>query len=157
MRREFIKQRRGDGRVRQAARRIRSIGTQLARPAKRFFCFFLIGMQRYSGMAKKQSREALEQIAARFRALSEPTRLAIVQELKSGERTVGELVEAIGLSQANVSKQLSVLRDAGFLRREQRGTSAVYSISDPLVMELCKLMCDGMNRRVKELPSQFTM
>ena len=114
-------------------------------------------MQRYSGMAKKQSREALEQIASRFRALSEPTRLAIVQELKSGERTVGELVEAIGLSQANVSKQLSVLRDAGFLRREQRGTSAVYSISDPLVMELCKLMCDGMNRRVKELPSQFTI
>jgi DNA-binding transcriptional ArsR family regulator len=122
-----------------------------------FSCFFLIGMQRYSGMAKKQSREALEQIASRFRALSEPTRLAIVQELKSGERTVGELVEAIGLSQANVSKQLSVLRDAGFLRREQRGTSAVYSISDPLVMELCKLMCDGMNRRVKELPSQFTI
>jgi DNA-binding transcriptional ArsR family regulator len=120
-----------------------------------FSCFFLIGMQRYLVMAKKQSRESLEQIAARFRALSEPTRLAIVQELKSGERTVGELVEAIGLSQANVSKQLSVLRDAGFLRREQRGTSAVYSISDPLVMELCKLMCDGMNRRVKELLFPF--
>lgn len=157
MRREFIKQRRGDGRVRQAARRIRSIGTQLARPAKRFFCFFLIGMQRYSGMAKKQSREALEQIAARFRALSEPTRLAIVQELKSGERTVGELVEAIGLSQANVSKQLSVLRDAGFLRREQRGTSAVYSVSDPLVMELCKLMCDGMTKRAREAAQSFVI
>ena len=137
--------------------RIRSIGAHLAKPPGRFFCFFLIGMQRYSGMAKKQSREALEEIAARFRALSEPTRLAIVQELKSGERTVGELVETIGLSQANVSKQLSVLRNAGFLRREQRGTSAVYSISDPLVMELCRLMCDGMNRRVKELSPQFTM
>ena len=73
-------------------------------------------------MAKKQSREALEQIAGRFRALSEPTRLAIVQELKSGERSVGEIVEAVGLSQANVSKQLSVLRDAGFLRREQKGS-----------------------------------
>jgi DNA-binding transcriptional ArsR family regulator len=137
--------------------RIRSIGTHLAKRSRRFSYFFLIGMQRYLFMAKKQSRESLEQIAARFRALSEPTRLAIVQELKSGERTVGELVEAIGLSQANVSKQLSVLRDAGFLRREQRGTSAIYSISDPLVMELCKLMCDGMNRRVKGLPSQFTM
>lgn len=108
-------------------------------------------------MAKKQSREALEQIAARFRALSEPTRLAILQELKSGERTVGELVEAVGLSQANVSKQLSVLRDAGFLRREQRGTSAVYSIGDPLVMELCKLMCDGMNKRAREAAQAFTI
>ncbi len=108
-------------------------------------------------MSKKQSRESLEQIAARFRALSEPTRLAIIQELKSGEMTVGDLVEAVGLSQANVSKQLSVLRDAGFLRREQRGTSAVYSISDPLVMELCKLMCDGMNKWARERASAFTL
>ena len=108
-------------------------------------------------MAKKQSRESLEQIAAQFRALSEPTRLAILQELKSGEMTVGELVEAVGLSQANVSKQLSVLRSAGFLGREQRGTSAVYSISDPLVMELCKMMCDGMNKRVKERLGAFTL
>lgn len=108
-------------------------------------------------MAKKQSRESLEQIAARFQALSEPTRLAILQELKSGEMTVGELVEAVGLSQANVSKQLSVLRNAGFLRREQRGTSAVYSISDSLVMELCKLMCDGMNKRAKSRAGAFTL
>lgn len=125
--------------------------------ASRFFYFLLIGMQRYLGMSKKQSRESLEQIAARFRALSEPTRLAIIQELKSGEMTVGDLVEAVGLSQANVSKQLSVLRDAGFLRREQRGTSAVYSISDPLVMELCKLMCDGMNKWARERASAFTL
>ncbi|MFM8765826.1 MAG: ArsR/SmtB family transcription factor [Spartobacteria bacterium] len=108
-------------------------------------------------MAKKQSREALEQIAARFRALSEPTRLAILQELKSGGRGVGELVKAIGLSQANVSKQLAVLREAGFLKREQRGTSAVYSISDPLVMELCKLMCDGMTKRAREAAQAFTI
>ncbi len=94
-------------------------------------------------------REALEQVAARFRALSEPTRLAVLQELKSGERTVGGLVEALSLSQANVSKQLSVLRDAGFLRREQRGTNAVYSIGDPHVMELCRIVCDGMNRRAR--------
>ncbi len=100
-------------------------------------------------MPKKMDREALEQVATRFRALSEPTRLAILQELKSGERTVGELVEALALSQANISKQLSVLREAGFLRRQQRGTNAVYSIGDPLVMELCRIVCEGMNRRVR--------
>ena len=132
-------------------------GSRCERGASGFFYFFLIGMQQYLGMAKKQSRESLEEIAARFRALSEPTRLAILQELKSGEMTVGELVEAVGLSQANVSKQLSVLRSAGFLGREQRGTSAVYSISDPLVMELCKLMCDGMNKRAKERAGAFTL
>lgn len=128
-----------------------------SKASEEVFYFLLIGMQRYFGMAKKQSREALEQIAARFRALAEPTRLGILQELKSGERTVGELVECLGLSQANVSKQLSVLRDAGFLSREQRGTSAVYSICDPLVMELCKLMCDGMTKRAREAAQAFTI
>ncbi len=95
----------------------------------------------------KQNRAALEKIASNFRALSEPTRLAILQELKAGPRTVNELVEAIGLSQANVSKQLGILRDAGFLHREQRGTSAFYSIGDMMVMELCALVCDRLNRR----------
>jgi DNA-binding transcriptional ArsR family regulator len=95
----------------------------------------------------KQSRAALEKIAASFRALSEPTRLAILQELKAGPKTVNEIVEAIGLSQANVSKQLSILRDTGFLHREQRGTSAFYSIGDPLVIDLCNLVCDRLNKR----------
>ena len=95
----------------------------------------------------KLSRNALEKIAANFRALSEPTRLAILQELKAGPKTVNELVESIGLSQANVSKQLSVLRDAGFLLREQRGTQAFYSIGDEMVMELCALVCERLNKR----------
>lgn len=95
----------------------------------------------------KQTRAALEKIAATFRALAEPTRLLIVQELKSGPQTVNELVEAVGLSQANVSKQLGILREAGFLAREQQGTSAFYSIADEQVLELCALMCDRLNKQ----------
>jgi DNA-binding transcriptional ArsR family regulator len=95
----------------------------------------------------KSNRASLEKIAASFRALSEPTRLAILQELKEGPRTVNQLVDALDLSQANVSKQLSILRDAGFLSREQKGTSAYYSISDDMVMELCALVCDRLNKR----------
>jgi DNA-binding transcriptional ArsR family regulator len=95
----------------------------------------------------KQSRAALEKIASSFRALSEPTRLAILQELKAGPKTVNEIVDGVGLSQANVSKQLGILRDAGFLDREQRGTSAIYSICDPLVIDLCNLVCDRLNKR----------
>lgn len=95
----------------------------------------------------KLNRDALEKIAANFRALSEPTRLAILQELKTGPKTVNELVEAIGLSQANVSKQLTVLREAGFLGREQRGTQAFYSIEDDMVMQLCALVCVRLNKQ----------
>ena len=108
-------------------------------------------------MAQKQSLAALEKIARSFRALSETTRLMLLQELKSGPKSVNELVEICGLSQANVSKQLAVLRDEGFLNREQRGTTAIYSIGDPIVMELCKLMCDGMNRRAKERAIHFSI
>ena len=108
-------------------------------------------------MATKQSRAGLEKIAQSFRALSESTRLSILQELKSGPKTVNELVASIGSSQANISKQLAVLRDAGFLAREQRGTNALYSICDPLVMDLCQLMCDGINRRAQASMSSFSI
>jgi DNA-binding transcriptional ArsR family regulator len=105
----------------------------------------------------KQNRAALERIAANFRALAEPTRLAILQELKSGPMTVNELVEALELSQANISKHLSVLREVGFLKREQRGTAAVYSIEEPLVMELCKLVCKSLNKRAQAAIETFSI
>ena len=105
----------------------------------------------------KQNRAALEKIAGSFRALSEPTRLAILQELKGRSMTVNEIVDALGLSQANVSKQLSVLREAGFLKREQQGTSARYSIGDPMVMKLCNLVCDGLNKRAHAAVEMYTI
>lgn len=106
----------------------------------------------------KQNREAFERIAASFRALAEPTRLAILQELKAnGPMTVGAMVEALNLSQANVSKHLSILRDAGFLKREPRGVSAVYSIGDPMVMKLCNLVCDRLNKRAQAAVESFSV
>jgi DNA-binding transcriptional ArsR family regulator len=53
--------------------------------------------------------------AAVFQALGEPRRLAIVEVLRDGERPVGDLVDALGLSQPAVSKHLRVLRDAGLV------------------------------------------
>jgi DNA-binding transcriptional ArsR family regulator len=105
----------------------------------------------------KQNRATLEKIAASFRALSEPTRLAILQVLKGSPMTVNQIVEAVGLSQANVSKHLSVLRDAGFLKREQQGASASYSIGDPMVMKLCNLVCDGLNKRARASLETFSI
>ena len=105
----------------------------------------------------KLNRDALEKIATNFRALAEPTRLAILQELKAGPKTVNELVDAIGLSQANVSKQLSVLRDAGFLGRAQRGTQAFYSIEDDMVMQLCALVCVRLNRQALAKVETFSI
>lgn len=94
-------------------------------------------------------RQALERIAAFFKVFAEPTRLAILQRLRSGPASVNDLVAALPTSQANVSKQLKTLHEADLLKREQRGTQVFYSIDDPLVFELCELVCSKLNRRAQ--------
>lgn len=96
----------------------------------------------------KLSLKELERLAVFFRAFSETTRLALLQELKSGPRSVGELVDILPCTQANISKQLQVLHHAGLLSRERHGTSVVYAICEPMVMELCKLACEKLNQEV---------
>lgn len=81
-----------------------------------------------------------------FRAFAEPTRLAIIQELKSGELSVSEIVDLLPTSQANVSKQLKQLYDAGLVTRRKQGTQVLYAIADAIVFELCSLVCDKLNR-----------
>jgi DNA-binding transcriptional ArsR family regulator len=88
----------------------------------------------------------LERVAAMFRTFAESTRLAIIQELKSGELSVSEIVERLPTSQANVSKQLKQLYDAGILSRRKQGTQVIYQITDPMVFELCQLVCEKLNR-----------
>jgi DNA-binding transcriptional ArsR family regulator len=88
----------------------------------------------------------LERVASMFRAFAEATRLAIIQELKSGELTVSEIVERLTTSQANVSKQLKLLHDAGLLARRKQGTQVIYWIADPMVFELCRTVCEKLNR-----------
>jgi DNA-binding transcriptional ArsR family regulator len=106
-------------------------------------------MHSITGTPTKQNREALGKIADSFRALSEPTRLAILQELKSGSKTVNELVEAIGTSQPNISKQLRVLFDGGFISREQRGIFVHYQMQGDFVLRLCELVCDRLNQQAR--------
>jgi DNA-binding transcriptional ArsR family regulator len=91
--------------------------------------------------------EALAQVADYFQALSEPTRLRILNLLRQQARSVGELAQATGYSTANVSRHLALLAQRGLLARESRGTSVYYRIADPAVYELCNLVCDNLGRR----------
>ena len=75
--------------------------------------------------------EALPEVAAYFQALSEPTRLQLLNILRDGERNVGELAQLCGTTAANVSRHLSLLTKHGMVSRESRGTSVYYSIADP--------------------------
>ena|SRR5579871_4620124 len=107
-------------------------------------------------MATTSMTEAtLELVARRFRILGEPFRLRILQHLEQGECTVGELVELLDGNQPNVSKHLQLLYDAGLVTRRREGNSILYSIGDPLVFKLCRMVCqseaDKTRRDLKEL------
>lgn len=92
-------------------------------------------------------KEALEKVAAYFQALSEPTRLALLNQLRGGERNVGELAQLTGFTIANVSRHLALLGSHGLVARESRGTSVYYRIADPSVYQLCDLVCGSLARR----------
>lgn len=93
--------------------------------------------------------EALEQVAAYFQALSEPTRLRILNLLREGERNVGDLAQACGYTAANVSRHLAMLMQHGLVARESRGTSVYYRIADESVYALCDLVCGNIARKLE--------
>lgn len=99
--------------------------------------------------AKELSPLALDLVAGRFRALSEPVRLRLLNLLMKGEHTVGQLVEASGSGQANVSKHLAVLREAGMVGTRKEGLSTVCFIADPIVNELCEMMCSRLREEME--------
>lgn len=83
----------------------------------------------------------IERIAARFRTLGEPQRLRILQALEGGEKSVGEIVEAVGGQQSNISRHLQTLFDAGLVGRRREGVAVMYAITDPVVFRLCEIVC----------------
>ena len=93
--------------------------------------------------------EALEQVAAYFQALAEPTRLRILNELRTGERNVSDLAGAIGFSVANMSRHLSFLTQRGLVERQTRGTAVYYRIADASVYRLCDLVCGSIARQAE--------
>lgn len=93
--------------------------------------------------------EELSEIAAYFQALSEPTRLQILNLLRQQERNVGELAQLCGFTAANISRHLAMLTKQGLVERESRGTSAYYRIADESVYALCDLVCGKIARQLQ--------
>ena len=102
-------------------------------------------------MQRPVTPELAELIAQRFRVIGDPTRIRILDLLRDGERTVGEITLALGTSQQNASKHLGVLLQAGIVARRKEGTSARYSVADPGVFELCEQVCGGLASQVAGL------
>lgn len=90
------------------------------------------------------SPAALALMADFFKVLSEVSRLQIICCLKSGAKNVTQIIEATGLGQANVSKHLKVLAQAGIVTRTQQGVSVYYEIANPFLFEVCDLVCESL-------------
>jgi DNA-binding transcriptional ArsR family regulator len=95
--------------------------------------------------------DLVELIAARFRAVGEPMRIRLLDHLRGGEATVQELTDAIGSSQQNVSKHLSVLAAAGIVARRKDGNFVRYRVVDDGVYRLCEDVCGSLERQLDEL------
>ena len=85
-----------------------------------------------------------------FASLGEPARLVLLKSLLGGEKTVGQLAKETRMKQGNVSKHLGLLLDVGLLGRRREGNFAYYFVGDPLVRQLCELVCDKVARDARE-------
>jgi len=97
---------------------------------------------------KELSDAALRMIADRFKVMADPLRLKILHALWDEERSVGEIIAATGALQANVSKHLGVLQQAGLVSRRKDGLNVYYRINDRTVFELCEVVCASLHDRL---------
>src|SRR3990172_4946871 len=81
-----------------------------------------------------------EMQAETCKILTNPKRIEILNTLKTEEKTVTELVTALGASKANVSQHLAVMRHKGILTTRREGVNIYYCVSNPKVIDACKLM-----------------
>lgn len=101
-------------------------------------------------MKRELTPELVELLAARFKVLSEPMRLRILNALREGEKTVTELVEETGAGQANISKHLGLLYRYRMVDRRKEGLNVYYRIADESIFRLCDLVCDSVEAELED-------
>ncbi len=85
-----------------------------------------------------------------FQALAHPTRIAIIELLERGEFSAGELIEKLGMEQANVSQHLAVLRAKQLVVNRKAGNQVFYSVRDPIINKVLALMRSYFQKHLKE-------
>ena len=92
------------------------------------------------------SEERLISIARRFAVLSEPMRLRLLHVLMEGEQSVNALAGLTGGTQANISRHLQTLAEAGMVGRRKHGLRVFYNVSDNSIYKLCELVCGSLEK-----------
>ena len=84
------------------------------------------------------------------KTFSDPKRLFIIDALRDGERSVGDLARIMEIDQAIVSRHLGILRERGVVKTRRDGTSIYYSLSDPKICEACDIVHEILLNQVKK-------
>ena len=98
----------------------------------------------------RKSKSIFEMQAEVCKTIASPKRLEILHALKSGEKTVSELVRILEVPKANVSQHLAMMRHKGILKTRKEGVNVFYSISNPKVIQACILMREVLTEQMKE-------
>ena len=99
-------------------------------------------------------QEALRQFKAEFfQALAHPTRIALIEQLRDGELSAGELIERLGIEQANASQHLAVLRSRNIVVNRKAGNQVFYSVRDPLIIDVLDIMRRYFHKHMTEVHS----
>jgi len=96
--------------------------------------------------------EALQVFKAEFfKALAHPTRIRILELLREGEKSAGEIMVALGTEQSNLSQHLAVLRHRNILSARKEGTSIYYSVRDPVLFQILDLLREYFYEHLSEI------
>ena len=86
-----------------------------------------------------------------FRGFADASRFRILEALQHGPRCVGELMEATGLSQSNLSMHLACLRECGLVSARRNGRFVYYQLADPAVLRLLEAADQVLRRVAKQI------
>lgn len=85
-----------------------------------------------------------------LKSIASPIRLAVLEHLKKGEASVGQIVKALGVEQSGLSKHLSILRQAGILSARQEKVTVYYSIRDKDIFKVLRPIADMLRKKLQE-------
>lgn len=110
--------------------------------------------QRDGDKTLEDMHEVFESAARYFGVLAEPARLKILHAICGEEKSVNTIIAATGMAQANASRHLGLMYQAGMLSRRREGTQVFYRVSDRLFVELCRTVSVQIAERLgREAPT----
>jgi ArsR family transcriptional regulator len=87
------------------------------------------------------------------KVLTDPKRLMLLEALRDGERTVGELADALGITLPNASQHLGVMRGAGLVEGRREGPVVRYRLAEPAILGACDIVQGIVQRRLARHPA----